>query len=261
MNEFDDLADLDDVFGPLRSAARSAELSHERATVDLMVKAHRTSEGKHMFTSRRARIATLVAAGVLGFGGMAAASPSLGRDEPVQQDTVVEPEAVEPEVVEEEVVEPVEQEKSELVEEETPEPVVVEESEPAGAEPAVETPLVLVDDPDTAFDETTCLPGNHGKTVSAVARGEFPAGVSVTDAAHSSCGKSSEGDAEDETESEIEIEDETEIDDESEVEKVEKADKSEAKAERPGKSDKGAEKSADKGKSNGNAKSNGKRGG
>jgi hypothetical protein len=31
-----------------------------------------------MFTSRRARVATLVAAGVLGFGGMAAASPSLG---------------------------------------------------------------------------------------------------------------------------------------------------------------------------------------
>ena len=91
MNEFDDLTDLDDVLGPLRSGAQPAELVGESATVDLMVKSHRTSEEKHMFTSRRARIATLIAAGVLGFGGMAAASPSFGDDKlPVEPSLLVE---------------------------------------------------------------------------------------------------------------------------------------------------------------------------
>ncbi len=243
MNEFDDLTDLEDVFGPLRSAARSAELSQESATVDRMVKAHRTSEGKHMFTSRRARIATLVATGVLGFGGMAAASPTLRGEQPVLQDSTVE--STEELTVAEEVETPV-----------VPEPVV---PEPVVPEPVVEESVIeeravelpagdpdLVDDLGTAFDETTCLPGSHGKTVSAVARGEFPEGVSVTDAAHSSCGKTGEPEIEDEPE-----------DEESEAESDE-SEESEAKVERPGKSDRGAEKSAN-GKSNGNG--NGKRGG
>ena len=51
-------------------------------------------------------------------------------------------------------------------------------------------PFPLVDDPATTFDETMCLEGNHGKTVSAVARGELViAGIDVVDAAHSNCGK------------------------------------------------------------------------
>lgn len=250
MNEFDDLTDLDDVFGPLRGAARSAELSQECKMVDLMVKTHRTSEGKPMFTSRRARIATLVATGVLGFGGMAAASPSLGRDKPAEEPAVEAP--VEESVIEEPVVEEpaVEEPVVEVPVVEVPvieEVVVPEQAE----EPVVEEPAAvpLVDDPDTDFDETTCLPGNHGKTVSAVARGEFPAGVLVRDAAHSTCGKNEvdEPEVDDEVDTETEVDDEVESDDEVE------ADESEPKAERPSRSDKAAEKS-----NNGNGNGNGK---
>lgn len=240
MNEFDDLTDLDDVFGPLRSTARSAELSQESATIDLMVKAHRTSEGKHMFTSRRARIATLVATGVLGFGGMAAASPRLGGNEPADV-PVVEEQVEDAPVVEAPVEEP------------AAEPVVDEPAaeEPAADESLVEAPAVepLVDDPETDFDESFCEEGNHGKTVSSVARGEYtlgesPAEVSVTDAAHSSCGKNYEVD--DESDVDVESEVEVEVDDESEVEVDDEVDseRSAPKAERPSKSDRSAGKTA-----------------
>ena len=243
MNEFDDLADLDDVFGPLRSVARPAELSQESATVDLMVNAHRTSEGKHMLTSRRARIATLVATGVLGFGGMAAASPKLGGDDPVLQDSTVEStedltvvQEVEPPAVPGPVApEPVAPEPVDDVAQVVPERV--DDEEPAGDA-----------DPDIEFDESLCVvPGNHGKTVSAVAHGDIPS-VSVTDAAHSSCGKNEpkvDGDDPKDEEPEVvepdsEVEqpevDEPEIDDDSDDPKV--------KADRPDKSDKGAEKAA-----------------
>ena len=253
MNEFDDLADLDDVFGPLRSVARPAELSQESATVDLMVNAHRTSEGKHMLTSRRARIATLVATGVLGFGGMAAASPKLGGDDPVLQDSTVEStedltvvQEVEPPAVPGPVAPgPVDDVASVM-----PEPV--DDAEPAGDA-----------DPDIEFDESLCVvPGNHGKTVSAVARGDydlgkFPESVTVTDAAHSSCGKNEpkvDGDDSKDEKPEVvgpdsEV-DEPGIDDDSDDD----SDDSKVKADRPDKSDKGAEKAA-----NGNGNGNGNR--
>ena len=105
MNDFDDMSDLDEVFGPLRSSATPAELSQEAAVLGRMARVHRTAEGKHMFTSRRARVATLVAAGVLGFGGMAAASPSLLGDRP-EPEPVVELDSVEDETVEDETIEP-----------------------------------------------------------------------------------------------------------------------------------------------------------
>ena len=72
MNDFDD---LDDLFGPLRSAATDAELAGETSHVDAMARHHRRQKGHTMFTSRRARVATFVAAGVIGFGGVAAAGP------------------------------------------------------------------------------------------------------------------------------------------------------------------------------------------
>ena len=251
MNEFDDLADLDDVFGPLRSVARPAELSQESATVDLMVNAHRTSEGKHMLTSRRARIATLVATGVLGFGGMAAASPKLGGDDPevekaivVQQDesTDTDEESVAPEPVAEPVTEPV----AEPVTEPVVEPVV---DVPAQVLPAEELPAEDDLETDSGLLEFPCKEGNHGKTVSAVARGDYdlgesPESVTVTDAAHSSCGKDEKpevGGPDSEVE-QPEV-DEPEIDDDSDDSKV--------KADRPDKSDRGAEKAAN-GNGNGN---------
>ena len=78
MNDFDD---LDDLFGPLRSAATDAELAGETSHVDAMARHHRRQKGHTMFTSRRARVATFVAAGVIGFGGVAAAGHGgpLGR--------------------------------------------------------------------------------------------------------------------------------------------------------------------------------------
>ena len=215
MNEFDDLADLDDVFGPLRSVARPAELSQESATVDLMVNAHRTSEGKHMLTSRRARIATLVATGVLGFGGMAAASPKLGGDDPVLQDSTVE--STEDLTVVQEVEPPAVPGPA------APEPV--DDEEPAGDA-----------DPDIEFDESLCVvPGNHGKTVSAVAHGDIPGPVS--DAAQSSCGKNEpKVDGDDSKDEKPEVVGPDDSDDDSDDSKV--------KADRPDKSDKGAEKAA-----------------
>jgi hypothetical protein len=263
MTEFDDLDDLQEVLGPLRSVARSAELSQERVMVDLMVNAHRTAEGKHMFTSRRARVATLVAAGVLGFGGMAAASPSLGggSSEPTLEPMIVQLEeptdTVEPEptdTVEPEPTDTVEPEPTDTVEPEptdTVEPVEEEKVEPESAfEPLEGDP-----DLDTEFHEGYCEDGNHGRTVSAVARGAFdpdgvyPGEVTVKIAAQSSCGKTDR----DEGDTEMEIE--------SEVESAE-SEKSEPKAQRPGRSERGAERSSN-GNANGNANGNGngKRGG
>ena len=133
---------------------------------------------------------------------------------------------------------------------------------PEAEAPTDVVPLEDDPDPDTEFHEGFCLPGNHGKTVSAVARGvfdpdhEYPADLelSVKIAAQSSCGKTAEID--DESELDDEIESEVEQTDEPEVEKVEE---SERKAERPGKGDKGAEK-ASKGKSNGKGNGKGKSG-
>jgi hypothetical protein len=294
MNDYDDLADLDDVFGPLRSVARSAELSQESAMVDRMVNAHRTSEGKHMFRSRSARIATLVAAGVLGFGGMAAAGSPISEEvlaaiekarseevteleiveEEVEEPEIEEPEIEEPEIAEPEIAEP------EIAEPEIAEPeieeVVVEpvlaEVEIAEEESSEDTPVELVDDPDTKFIETSCVEGNHGKTVSAVARGvfdlekyatdNFPDGISlediptVVDAAQSSCGKTDRVDDEIESEeSDLDIEEGDDSDD-AEVEEFEEP---KVKAERPGKSTDGP----GNGNGNGNGKpnGNGKRGG
>ena len=55
----------------------------------------------------------------------------------------------------------------------------------------------LVDDPATEFDETQCAEGNHGATVSSIAK-ETPTGPGhgdeVSIAAHSSCGKNTTDD-------------------------------------------------------------------
>ena len=60
---------------------------------------------------------------------------------------------------------------------------------------------MLVDDPDTEFDETLCAEGNHGRTVSSVAQATEPGpghGAVVSEAAHSSCGKTGDDEADDE---------------------------------------------------------------
>ena len=57
--------------------------------------------------------------------------------------------------------------------------------------------MPLVDDPATEFDETQCAEGNHGATVSSIAKETPPGpghGDEVSIAAHSSCGKNTTDD-------------------------------------------------------------------
>ena len=211
-----------------------------------------------MLTSRRARIATLVATGVLGFGGMAAASPDLGGDDPEVEKAIleesVEEQVVEVPVVEERIVEgPVVEEELETEEPETEVPVV---EVPAQVQPVEELPAQNDPDTDSGPLGFPCEKGNHGKTVSAVARGDYdlgesPESVTVTDAAHSSCGKDEKPEVvgPDSEVEEPEV-DEPEIDDDSDDD----SDDSKVKADRPDKSDTGAEKAA-----NGNGNGNGNR--
>ena len=60
----------------------------------------------------------------------------------------------------------------------------------------------LVDDPETEFDETQCAEGNHGATVSSIAKETPPGpghGDEVSEAAHSSCGRNADDDTTDDT--------------------------------------------------------------
>ena len=279
MSDFDD---LDDLFGPLRSPATPAELTAEHDVVDLMVAAHHTSKGTTMFTSRRARVATLIAAGILGFGGAAAASPGgvslFDSDDSVKTevDEPSEPPADEP---------PAEEPPAEETPAEEPpaddgtpvdEPATVAESEPEDDPEDPESEVAVVADVEPApvdpqEPEPFCIPdANHGKTVSAAARGLAPfdegsqfADMDVRDVARSSCGKTgSDSDGEtgdvEETDIDDDIDDIDDIDEVEEVEEVEKAEKAEQRTS-PGKPEHSGPKS-----NNGNGKSNngnGKKGG
>ena len=76
-----DFHDPDEIIDALRGPATAAELSGEADAIALMAQAHNPGGRTPMhFTSRRARIATLIAAGVIGFGGVAAAGAA---DQPI----------------------------------------------------------------------------------------------------------------------------------------------------------------------------------
>jgi len=136
----------------------------------------------------------LIAAGVIGFGGVAAAGPGgldplgLGPDAPPTVESTVPDDTDLAETVPARIV------PEETVPEETTPGTTIAEESPDEAEATIlveasDAP-VFVDNTLTKFDESTCRPGNHGETVSAVARGEEPfEDVSVRDAAHSDCGK------------------------------------------------------------------------
>jgi hypothetical protein len=258
MNDFDD---LDDLIGPLRSSATPAELAGESEMVALMAHAHRTAKGNTMFTSRRARVATLIAAGVIGFGGVAAAGPggfSLTGSEdggPTIEDTTT---TTTTEVPAEDVI--IEEVTTTTEDSTTTTTDAVEEIDAAIAEVAASDVLPLVDDPTTAFNEEYCEPGNHGKTVSKAAHGQLmvpntaPDAVegdmvqaSVVDAAHSMCGK-----MDDTADTEEPAVDETEVEavEETDQTDAEQPTKQHGKPESPGNSAKGS--------SNGNGNGNGK---
>ena len=248
-----------------------------------------------MFGSRSARIAALVAAGVLGFGGMAAAgSPSAEEfleaaledatgeiqeieeiEESTDESEATQDDAEESTEVAEESTEVAEQtEETEETEESTDEPEESTEEieETAEAEVLGVTEVLAeesgsgpeLSDPDesTEFNESYCVPGNHGKTVSAVARGVFdpddayPGDVTVKMAAQSSCGKL------DALPDEIPVEEpaiEEPAVEESEVEVpvVEEPAQAEERTERPGKRADGQGNGNGKSNGNGNGKSNG----
>jgi hypothetical protein len=253
MSDFDD---LDDLFGPLRSAATPAELAPEQDVVALMAANHASSKGTTMFTSRRARVATLIAAGIIGFGGVAAAGPAaydLLEEPPADEEPVVDDEVEE---VEEEVEEPVEEP---AVDQEVEEPEAVEE--PAQDPAAVEEPAVTDEettdeplDPDesTTFNEYYCLDGNHGATVSAAARGGNADldKYEQREVAQSSCGKMDDG-----AETEDEVDDDPELEEETELEEPE-VEEPEEEVEQPAAPTRGKSDQAP-GRNNGNGKKGG----
>ncbi len=175
-----------------------------------------------MFSSRRARVATFIAAGVIGFGGVAAAGGGLRVTDPDDTPDVtpapqeIEVEEIEADVVEVEEVDEVTTTTAAAEIEESDDDAFTDEVARATLAAAAQDVAVDdVDDPETAFDENDCLEGNHGRTVSAVAHGDDPfQDVEVRDAAQSQCGKA---DAD-------EVDDAAEVDDADEVDEADDAD-------------------------------------
>ncbi len=214
MNDFDD---LDDLFAELRCAATDAELAGEASHVDSMARHHRRQKGHTMITSRRARVATFVAAGVIGFGGIAAASPGgpfalTGSDDTT---TTTDVTTTTSDVT---TTSEVPTTTSDVTTTTSTAEVVLEDDASITRSMIEETveadDATLADDPDTDFDQTTCLDGNHGKTVSAVAREESPyETVEQRDAAQSSCGKDGGVDDADDADDQDKVDVEVEADD------------------------------------------------
>ena len=196
MNDFDD---LDDVFGPLRSDATDAELAGETSHVDAMARHHRRQKGHTMFTSRRARVATFVAAGVIGFGGVAAAGPGgpfalTGSDDTTTTTEVTTTTSEAPTTTSEV---PTTTSEVTTTTSEAPE-VIVDDGAMVTRTMIEET----TDADDASLDDVLgpCFGENpedfadHGEFVSSVARGDvkLPEGFEQRDAARSSCGKDDE---------------------------------------------------------------------
>ena len=267
--------DPDDVVDALRAPATTAELADESTAVELMANVLLTSAQpsarRTSMTSitRRTRVATLIAAGVIGFGGVAAAGPggldvlSSGSEgaetteevEEVATTVSTTTEVTTTTVADDPAVEVVEQQR-----------VEAESSEEEGAKgeqiviDVVEPVPEDRDNPDTAFDENSCATDedgnelNHGKTVSAVARGDDGfEGFEVRDAAQSDCGKVGRDAEDDHIDEDAEIE-ETETEEATKDVEVKpeksKIDQAQSKA------GNGNDKSNSNGKSNGNGKSN-----
>jgi hypothetical protein len=237
MNDFDD---LDDLLGQLRSAATDAELAGETSHVDAMARHHRRQKGHTMITSRRARVAAFVAAGVIGFGGVAAAGPggpfALTDSDDTTTTTEVTTTTSEVPTTSEEVTTTTTEVTTTTSEVALPDDALITQS----VTEEIPDDATLVNDPLTDFDETTCLDGNHGKTVSAVARNDPRfAGVEQRDAAQSSCGKDGNeveaDDADDaDDQNEVDIEVEVEVDDEADDDSDEGRPEQSGRPDKPG---------------------------
>jgi hypothetical protein len=175
--------ELDRIIGALRSAANASEMAGEDAALDAMAStlASTPATVRSIGSPRSLRVVAVVAASLIGMGGIAAAGagtfrPSDDRGEIRSADTDVDT-TIADTVVDTTIPGP-ETTVANLL-----------------AEPLVDEPLLgdpLVDDPATEFDETECAEGNHGATVSSIAK-QTPAGPGhgdeVSIAAQSSCGK------------------------------------------------------------------------
>lgn len=216
---------LDELIRTLRSPASREELEGMSVAVDAMHDAvvhaaHLDTEPRMTPTAdtdpssspprsrpRRFQVATFVAAGVLGFAGVAAAGPGSfftddAPDVPETTDstsTTTPDDELDPETTAATVLAAPAEGTGDAEDIDDADDADVESLDP-------ESSTSLVDDPDTAFDETQCAEGNHGQTVSSVAKAAEPGpghGAEVREAAQSSCGKDqtddTSGDGDDDT--------------------------------------------------------------
>ena len=160
--------DIQRLVESLNRPGQPAELGSESHAVDALASALTVKDTKMTpRLTRKARVASFVAAGIIGFGGVAAAGPA------VMDQIDGTPES------------PVA----------TDEPVTTDE--PVMTDASADAEEIDLDDPDTDFDENECADGNHGKTVSSVARSDGRTSQDVVDAAQSSCGKDKSDDGDD----------------------------------------------------------------
>ena len=198
----DDQPDLHRLIGALRGAATTTELAGEDAAVAAMATALADvpADVRIARSPRSLRVVAVVAASLIGVGGIAAAAaatlrPPGGRVELRTVDTVDDslPATAAPATTT-----PVTTVPSTTI----PVTTVPETTIPVTTIPVTTIPgeavsgdagaVPLVDDPTTEFDETQCADGNHGATVGSIAKETPPGpahGGEVSLAAHSSCGK------------------------------------------------------------------------
>jgi hypothetical protein len=239
---------IDALFDDLRQPATATELAGESKTVDAVVISVISMKGSPMrllSNSRRLRVASFVAAGIIGFGGVAAAGPAVygtvvgGEDskpaEPAGKSVSAQPERVVELAPVPEVSTTQATTTSSVPEDDGPALAVIEVEVDEAA-----TSAQLVDDLDTKSDEFVCADGNHGKTVSSVAHAtpSGPAkGKIVSEAAHSPCAKDdmddddadhdddsdTETDHDDDDDSDHDDDDDSDHDDDEKPEKPEKS--------------------------------------
>ena len=192
--------ELDRIIAALRSAAHSSELGGEDAAVDAMASTLASTPATvHSVGSPRSlRVVAVVAASLIGMGGIAAAGaatlgPAQDRDEiRGVADTVVD--TTTPDTAADTTT------PDTAADTTTPDAAV----DVATVEATV--PSALVDDPTTDFDETQCAEGNHGATVSSIAKETPPGpdhGDAVSEAAQSSCGKDTDDTVTDDTSADL----------------------------------------------------------
>ena len=186
-----DQPELDRVIGALRSAATSAELAGEDTAVEAMAATMASTPApiRSLGSPRALRVVAVVAASLIGMGGIAAAGaatlrPSADRGNLRSDDTVSDATV-----------------RDDITATTIPTTTTILSATLADATLADDTGVVpLVDDPATEFDETQCAEGNHGATVSSIAKDTPPGpghGDEVSIAAHSSCGKDTSDDTTD----------------------------------------------------------------